>query len=237
MDVLKNVPEIVAWADTYGSIVFKINDRPAINSVKKVVKALVIVSHPSPKSFNHALAEAVCETWASLGCHIAFHDLYREQFQPLLTADEARGAESVDPLVQEHIGQLRESDLLGVVHPNCWGSPPAMMKGWIDGVFAPEAAYTFAKGNDQGDEPIGLLITRAALVLNTGNTVLKREHDHFGDPLDRIWRRCILNFCGVQEASRALFGVVATSTPEQRAAWLHQAKTMAGETHRLAARL
>ena len=50
-----------------------------------------------------------------------------------------------------------------------------MMKGWIDRVFAPEAAYTFAKGNDQGDEPIGLLITRAALVLNTGNTVLKQK--------------------------------------------------------------
>jgi len=205
--------------------------------VEKVVKALVIVSHPSPDSFNHALADVVCETWASLGCDVVFHDLYREQFQPLLTADEARGADTLDPLVLQHIGQLRESDLLGVVHPNCWGAPPAMMKGWIDRVFAPEAAYTFAKGEDQGDEPIGLLKARAALVLNTGNTVLEREHDHFGDPLDRIWRRCILDFCGVREVQRALFGVVATSTSEQRATWLQQARTMAGQTHSLAARI
>ena len=50
-----------------------------------------------------------------------------------------------------------------------------MMKGWIDRVFAPEAAYTFAKGADSGDDPIGLLRTRAALILNTGNTPAERE--------------------------------------------------------------
>lgn len=199
------------------------------------MKALVVVSHPSPESFNHALADAVRRTWTSFGCDVAFHDLYLEQFQPLLTAEEARGAPSFDPLVQAHIAQLRESDLLAVVHPNCWGAPPAMMKGWIDRVFAPEAAYTFAKGADQGDESIGLLKMRAALVLNTGNTVLEREQNHFGDPLDRIWRRCILDFCGVQEVSRALFGVVATSSPDQRAAWLQQAEAMARDVHRVAA--
>lgn len=198
------------------------------------MKALVVVSHPSPESFNHALADAVRRKWASLGCDVAFHDLYLERFQPLLTAEEARGAPSFDPLVRTHIAQLQESDLLAVVHPNCWGAPPAMMKGWIDRVFAPEAAYTFAKGTNQKDESIGLLKMRAALVLNTGNTVLEREQNHFGDPLDRIWRRCILNFCGVQEVSRALFGVVATSSPDQRAAWLQQAQVMAADIHRVA---
>ena len=199
------------------------------------MKALVVVSHPSAESFNHALADAVRGTWTSLGCDVAFHDLYREGFQPLLTAEEHRGVPSLDPVVQAHIARLRESDLLAVVHPNTWGAPPAMMKGWIDRVFAEEAAFTFAKGTDQGDEPIGLLKLRAALVLNTGNTVAEREQHHFGDPLDRIWRRCILNFCGVEEVSRALFGVMATSSPDQRAAWLQQAETMARDVYRVAA--
>lgn len=198
--------------------------------------ALVVVSHPSTDSFNHALADAVRRTWASLGCDVAFHDLYREGFQPLLTAEEHRGAASVDPVVQAHIARLREADLLAVIHPNTWGAPPAMMKGWIDRVFAEEAAFAFPKGTDQGDAPIGLLKLRAALVLNTGNTVAERELNHFGDPLDRIWRRCILNFCGVDEVSRALFGVVATSSPDERAAWLRQAETMARDAHRVATR-
>ena len=109
-----------------------------------------------------------------------------------------------------------------------------MMKGWIDRVFAPEAAYTFAKGVDQGDEPIGLLRTRAALILNTGNTPSEREKNHFGDPLDQMWRRCILEFCGVKHVSRALFGVVASSSHDERRAWLEEAGRMARDTASLA---
>jgi putative NADPH-quinone reductase len=76
--------------------------------------------------------------------------------------------------VTEHIQELLTSGLLAVVHPNCWGAPPAMMKEWIDRVFASQVAYTFPKGEDTGDEPIGLLATRAALVLNTGTTLPDR---------------------------------------------------------------
>lgn len=45
------------------------------------MKALVIVSHPSPDSFNHALAGVVRETWASAGCDVAYHNLHLERFQ------------------------------------------------------------------------------------------------------------------------------------------------------------
>ena len=196
------------------------------------MKALVVVCHPAADSFNHALAEAVRAAWTSAGCDIVFHDLYAEGFDPLLSASEARGASTADETVAAHIAELRACDLLAVIHPNCWGAPPAMMKGWIDRVFAPEAAYTFAK-SDSG-EAIGLLRMRAALILNTGNTEAEREMNHFGDPLDRIWRRCILEFCGVKQVNRALFGVVATSSRDDRQAWLEQAGTMARETWELA---
>lgn len=191
------------------------------------MKALVVVGHPAADSFNHALAEAVRAAWTSAGCDVVFHDLYAEGFDPLLSASEARGTSTADETVAAHIAELRACDLLAVIHPNCWGAPPAMMKGWIDRVFAPEAAYTFAKG-DSGDA-IGLLRTRAALILNTGNTEAEREKNYFGDPLDHIWRRCILEFCGVKRVSRALFGVVATSSGEERQAWLEQAGKMARE--------
>ncbi len=191
------------------------------------MKALIIVSHPAPDSFNHALAHEVRDVWSSAGYDVQLRDLHVEDFNPILTADEMHGAPSRDPLVQAHISDLLTCDLLAIVHPNCWGAPPAMMKGWIDRVFAPQAAYTFAKGTDQGDSPIGLLKARAALVLNTGNTPLDRESHHFGDPLDRIWRQCILNYCGIENVSRRLFGVVATSTPDERRSWLAQAREAA----------
>ena len=193
------------------------------------MKALVVVGHPAPRSFNHALADTIRTAWEKAGCDVCFHDLVEEGFDPCLTAEEARGQATTDRLVLRHIAELRSSDLLAVVHPNCWGAPPAIMKGWIDRVFAPNAAYGFAKGIDQGDVPVGLLTTKAALVINTGNTPLDRESAVFGDPLERIWRDCILRYCGVQHVMRSLFGVVATSSAEERTAWLAQARASANK--------
>ncbi len=197
------------------------------------MKALIVLGHPAPFSLNHALADAIASTWRDAGCEVTYHDLTAEGFDPRLTADEVRGKPSMDPLVQTHISELRASELLAVIHPNCWGAPPAIMKGWIDRVFAPNAAYTFAKGADAGDEPIGLLRTRAALVINTGNTPASREQTVFGDPLERIWRDCVLRYCGIQHVIRSLFGVVATSGPDQRERWLAEAKGLARQAHDL----
>jgi putative NADPH-quinone reductase len=102
-----------------------------------------------------------------------------------------------------------------------------MMKGWMDREFAPGTAYAFEKGVDQGDVPRGLLKMRAALILNTSNTDEARERRVFGDPLDRIWRSCLLAYCGVTRIERRVFGIVATSDHMARADWIEQAKDLA----------
>lgn len=191
------------------------------------MKALVILGHPAPNSFNQTLATAILGTWQAVGIATDFHDLMAEGFNPCLTPSEARGNPTQDPLVQAHIAQLTACDLLAIIHPNCWGAPPAIMKGWIDRVFAPNAAYSFAKGEDQGDVPVGLLRVRAALVINTGNTAPNRETATFGDPLDRIWRDCVLGYVGISDITRKLFGVVSTSTPDMRQDWIRQTETQA----------
>ena len=198
------------------------------------MKALVVVGHPAPGSFCRAIADRIRETWSAAGCAVRFHDLVEEDFDPRLTAAEARGQATADPLVRRHIAELRDSDLLAVIHPNCWGAPPAIVKGWIDRVFAPDAAYGFIKGVDQGDVPVGLLATKVALVINTGNTPLDREREAFGDPLERMWRDCILTYCGVGEVMRSLFGVVATSSEDERRRWLMEAATLAEKAAALA---
>jgi putative NADPH-quinone reductase len=185
------------------------------------------VAHPDPGSLNHALARAVVETWSGLGIETSLRDLHAEGFNPCLTREEVRGEPSTDPLVQDHILGLTRADYLAVVHPNTWGAPPAMMKGWMDRVFAPGAAYAFEKGCDQGDAPRGLLRAKAALVLNTSNTTADREAACFGDPLQRIWRDCLLGYCGVQHVVRLVLRVVATSTPAERAAWLDEVRHQA----------
>ncbi|MBB5060286.1 putative NADPH-quinone reductase [Granulicella aggregans] len=185
--------------------------------------ALVVVSHPDPASLNHALAKVVVDAWESLGFKTRFVDLHALGFDPVMSPEEARGCATDDAKVQEQIALLVKSVLVGVVHPNCWGSPPAMMKGWMDRVFAPGAAYAFAKGEDDGRAPKGLLRDKRALVLNTSNTTGAREQEAFGDPLERIWRDCLLGYCGFERVDRQVYRVVANSTKEERRDWLADA--------------
>lgn len=193
----------------------------------KCSKGLVVVSHPNRQSLNHALAKAIVNAWERSGVTTQLLDLHAIDFDPVLDLNEVRGHATDDPLVLSHIRLLQACDLLAVVHPNCWGAPPAMMKGWMDRIFAPNAAYAFPKGADDGERPIGLLGGKRALVVNTSNTSQEREDAVFGDPLERIWRDCILSYCGFERIERQVFRIIATSTHEQRTMWIEQASMRA----------
>ena len=195
-------------------------------------EAIVVVAHPDPASFNHALAHAMFDALTEAGLAPTLFDLHAEGFNPVLTLAEARGAESDDGQIQRHIHALKRASLLVAIHPICWGAPPAMMKGWMDRVFAPGAAYAFAKGTDAGDTPLGLLRLKRGLVINTSNTTEEREASVFGDPLARIWRDCLLGYCGVARTDRRVFRVVVTSTADQRANWIAEARTLAAAAAR-----
>jgi NAD(P)H dehydrogenase (quinone) len=126
-------------------------------------------------------------------------------------------ANCTDELVREHRKQVAAADGLVVVHPNWWGKPPAILAGWLDRVLVPGVAYRlqYATG-----EPEPLLNIRSAVVINTTDTPREREVAHLGDPLDSIWRRCVLPYCGAQQVERHIFGPVANSSALERAGWI-----------------
>jgi putative NADPH-quinone reductase len=196
----------------------------------------VILAHPEPKSFNHAIAHAACHALERLGHAVTFHDLYEEGFDPLLPADELASEAPLSPILKRHCEELQRAGGLVIVHPNWWSQPPAMMKGWIDRVFRPGVAYRFLEGDSGEGVPEGLLQAQAAVVFNTSNTPPEREQAIFGDPLDNLWKRCIFDFCGVRNVVRETFSVVITSTPEQRAQWLTQVEQIVTATFPQAAR-
>ncbi|MDD5287479.1 MAG: NAD(P)H-dependent oxidoreductase, partial [Desulfuromonadaceae bacterium] len=104
------------------------------------------------------------------------------------------------------------------------GMPPAILKGWIDRVIRPGVAYRFLEGDSGEGVPAGLLRARTAVVFNTSNTPSERERNVFGDPLDVLWKTCVFDLCGVKAFHRRMFGVMVTSTPEQRAGWLDEVR-------------
>lgn len=167
-------------------------------------RALLIVAHPSPQSFSHAMADAARS--ALRGWTIAFHDLYAERFDPVQPTGESRV--SSDPLVEAHCGELLAADLILVFHPR------------------PGVAYDYPPGAGAEAPLIGLLKARAALVFNTSNTLAAREREVFGDPLQDLWERCVFGACGVATVERRMYGPMATSTSAQRGAWLDEVREL-----------
>jgi putative NADPH-quinone reductase len=183
----------------------------------------VILAHPRPGSFNHAIAAACADVLRRIGHSMHVHDLYAEGFEPLLpSADFFRDA-MLPPALRAHCEEIAEASGIVIVHPNWWGQPPAILKGWVDRVIRPGVAYEFVDGDQGEGVPRGLLKARSAIVFNTSNTDPAREREVFGDPLELIWRNCIFDLCGVKDITRRTFGIVVTSTEEQRRAWLREA--------------
>jgi putative NADPH-quinone reductase len=184
------------------------------------MRVLIILGHPKAGSFNHAIAGQARSVLEKNGHAVRYHDLYAERFDPVVPGTEIPADSDLPSAILAHCREIAEADGIIIVHPNWWGQPPAILKGWVDRVLRAGVAYRFLE-DDAGDGvPMGLLKAQCALVFNTTNTEQQREMAAFGDPLESLWKNCILGYCGVKAVTRRSYGIVVTSTPEDRASWI-----------------
>ena len=180
------------------------------------MNVLVILGHPNNKSFNHAIAETCKKQLAENGHQTFFHDLYEEKFDPI----HMNLTHGTNNQIKIHCEHLTTSDAIIVIHPNWWGQPPAIIKGWMEQILLPSVAYTFKPNNNGDDLPVGLLKADVALVVTTSNTPNNFEND----VLETIWKKNVFNICGINQVERVNFGMVKKSSHSQRSQWLLELK-------------
>jgi NAD(P)H dehydrogenase (quinone) len=195
------------------------------------MKILVIVAHPDAQSFNHAIASTVKNTIEQAGHTVDFHDLYAEKFDALIPVNEIQRNADLPELIQQHCDAISEADGIVIIHPNWWGQPPAILKGWIDRIIRPGVAYEFIEDDKGEGVPVGLLKASSVVVINTSNTESNREKYVFGDPLETIWKNCVFGLCGVTEFHRRMYNIVITSTETERKAWLKDASKVINKVY------
>jgi len=182
----------------------------------------VILAHPRHGSFNHAIAATAVQALEHQGMRSGSMIFTRKTSTPVLLAPELEEEPFLHPFLEQHCREIAQAQGIVIVHPNWWGQPPAILKGWVDRVLRPEVAYRFPEGDAGEGVPVGLLRAKAAVVFTTSNTPRERELAVFGDPLETLWKNCIFGLCGVPLCIRKNFAVVVTSTPAQRQAWLEK---------------
>ncbi|ORC37806.1 hypothetical protein B4O97_02040 [Marispirochaeta aestuarii] len=152
---------------------------------------LIILAHPNTSSFCGTVAAVLAEAAGKTGAGVSILNLYEEKFDPVLSSDETVRRFSFDETVQRHQKLLSEAGLIAWVHPDWWGTPPGILKGWLDRVLQPGFAFSFEEDSTGRFRRIPLLKKKMAL------TVITSDADA-SEPIPAVdmWQRRVFHYCG-----------------------------------------
>ena len=100
-----------------------------------------VYANPTNGSYCHSILSACTDTLTQLGRDYQVIDLYADDFNPILTADNISGTAPPDPLVESYITMLQRTDKIIFIFPIWWGTMPAILKGFFDKTFVKGRIY------------------------------------------------------------------------------------------------
>ncbi len=113
------------------------------------MRVLVVYAHPLADSLAAAVLATILDRLRRDGHDSDVCDLYAEGFDPVLTAAERRAYNTPRPdtaAVAGHVARLRAAEALVLCFPTWWYGMPAILKGWLDRVWAPGVAFDLPEG-------------------------------------------------------------------------------------------
>lgn len=124
----------------------KPKDQGAISTPRHAV----ILCHPDPESFNGAVARTYCETIRGRRHEDIVRDLYGLKFDPVLKVNEQPSAVEFIPAsdVATELEAISKASVIVLIYPIWFGTPPAMLKGYVDRVLG--AGFGHRSMREQG---------------------------------------------------------------------------------------
>ncbi|WP_240621384.1 NAD(P)H-dependent oxidoreductase [Caulobacter zeae] len=106
------------------------------------------MAHPKPTSFCAAIARTCVEHLRATDQEVVLRDLYAENFDPRLKAEELPTAFGVTPAadVIAERSMLSGAKSLVFVYPFWFNAPPAILKGYVDRVLGMGFGYASIGG-------------------------------------------------------------------------------------------
>ncbi len=175
----------------------------------------IVHAHHEPQSFNGALTEMAYQHLDALGHEVRISNLYAMSFDPvsdrrnfttckdadyLKQQEEERYAHENDGFsddIQTELDHLNWCDGMILQFPLWWFGMPAILKGWVDRVFAMGPVYGGGRWYDNGV----MRGKRAMLSLTTGGPASMYEADGLNGDLNLILypiNHGILRFVGFE---------------------------------------
>jgi NAD(P)H dehydrogenase (quinone) len=200
---------------------------------KDKLKHVVILCHPELESFNAAVAAKYCAVVEDHGQIAVLRDLYRMNFDPVLRANEQPGSSAFkeSPDVAHELEVIADAAALVFVYPIWFGSPPAMLKGYVDRVLGSDFTFRAVRARDatsrlEGAHLLSLTSSGTSLIwleeqgqwqsliqvfdryLERAFSMASTEHVHFPSIVEGLKERFFLeNMEDVKQAARKLCSI------------------------------
>jgi len=158
----------------------------------------VVHCHPLTDSYNHALFHTIVAALEDNGHQVAATDLYREQFDPAMSADERRSyyaARYDNTMVSAHTALLIISRVDGIIFcfPHWWFAMPAMLKGYFDRVWLPGVAFDVLPDGTVSTDRLKNI--RRIIVVTTYGGSWWMVRVGLGDPARKVIGRAVRALC------------------------------------------
>lgn len=131
------------------------------------MKVLLVFAHPEPRSLNGALRDVAVRELEAQGHEVRVSDLYADGWKseidradfpslaldarliPVVASKNAFDADTLTDDVKAEIAKLLWADVLILQFPLWWFSMPAILKGWVERVFAYGFGYGVGEHSDR----------------------------------------------------------------------------------------
>ncbi|MCY8938263.1 NAD(P)H-dependent oxidoreductase [Peribacillus frigoritolerans] len=170
------------------------------------MKHLVVYAHPYADSLNHSIMETTVNALKKNGHEVVVRDLYALDFQPVLKPEDTaamKAGKTPDDIKTEQ-EFIAEADVITFIYPIWWTGLPAILKGYVDRVFAFGFAYSAGP-----EGVIKLLKGKKGFIINTHGTP-NEVYDEIGMTAGLkvtsdigIW-----DFTGIEPVGHLLFGSI-----------------------------
>lgn len=181
------------------------------------MRTLVVYCHPDPDSYTAAVLQRALDALRAAGHDVRLTDLYAEDFDPVLSAEERR--HHLDPgaseSVSRHADDLSWCEQLVLVYPTWWSGQPAMLKGWIDRVWVRGIAWDLPPGSNRV-RPMLHNVHRLIAVTTHGSSKLLNALQ--GETGKRTVMRTMRSLCNHRARIKwvALYGVDRSTDRDRR---------------------
>lgn len=203
------------------------------------MKVLIVLAHPEPQSFNATMYETAIEVLQKEGHEIKTSNLYEMSFNPVTDRNNFTSVKN-SSFLKLQLEEIYATENNGFVHninaeqekvewcdlmiwqfPLFWFSLPAILKGWVDRVFAMGRFYGAGKFYEEGV----FKGKKAMLSVTTGSPLSAYLKDGLQGDIKGILKpvhRGILEFVGFSVLAPQLSYSVSHITDEERKAELER---------------